>query len=292
MSNDRRIVPSGVADWLLRRGLQWPCFCPLSTGELCSARIIDVINTGETVVHCNHKPSRCGFYLNLSTIYVEGADDSHYWYIPTLRRSTEVPMHYKAHIAHFLASDLKTKVLAPSFPGYCGPHVSMFPAVRQMTGTPILPRAFSGLKVSRRTSAGAARQVNSSPYSRSSSKVSPTFLRTRKSISSIPLDLSPPSSPTTAVAARGNRRNVSLLASNAASSSQVAGPSQLSALAVPASIPSGLPGFKRLFQKLANPSDGVSEWDWEGAVEKCDGCGRFWMAGALRNHVSSCTGKN
>jgi len=45
-----------------------------------------------------------------------------------------------------------------------------------------------------------------------------------------------------------------------------------------------------LLETLAH-GNGIEEWDYQRFFEVCDGCGRFFLTGALSTHILKCNGK-
>lgn len=59
--NGTRIVPTGIKQWLQKRGLHWSCFCALIGGSSTPSRIVESLQ-GDVLIFCHHDSSRCGFF--------------------------------------------------------------------------------------------------------------------------------------------------------------------------------------------------------------------------------------
>ncbi|KAG1853369.1 hypothetical protein F4604DRAFT_1933264 [Suillus subluteus] len=129
----QRIVPEGVFDFLRRRGLTWECFCGLISGQPTPARFADEFISGHTVVRCHHVDNRCGFYLNIDSIYHTALLESRYEHLPTLLRERAPDI---VSLATAFRSTPRAELgdVALTFVGYCGFHETMFPGYPQLRG--------------------------------------------------------------------------------------------------------------------------------------------------------------
>ncbi|KAG1788076.1 hypothetical protein EV424DRAFT_1356272 [Suillus variegatus] len=131
----QRIVPEGIFDFLCRRGLTSECFCGLISGQPTPACFINEFISGHTVVRCHHVNNRCGFYLNINSIYCTAFLESRYEHLPTLSCG-HVPDILSLVIAFRSTPPGPAELgdVALTFVGYCGFHETMFPGYPQLCG--------------------------------------------------------------------------------------------------------------------------------------------------------------
>ncbi|KZP09375.1 hypothetical protein FIBSPDRAFT_963990 [Athelia psychrophila] len=255
------IIASGIREWLRRRGLLWLCFCSLKANgnAALSTRIVDAVESGDTLAFCHYSPSRCGLSVNLTVARDTAYLRSHY---PGLLVSgRDLAPNFKALVNNFKNRTVifgnGDDLIAPYFEGYCGTHTSQYPGqhLKQLAG-PLLYHSPSMVTGTARKAAGSYSTGKGKRRASVSFEDKPDYKLTFRYSSGLSLninDYSPPSSPTPA--------------------STTAGPSRSTNMQT-----------KRLLQHLAN-GNGLTKYEWEGLVEKCDGCHMYFEAASLRQHI-------
>ncbi|KAG9309389.1 hypothetical protein JVU11DRAFT_10637 [Chiua virens] len=128
-----RIVPSGVFHWMERRGLVFECFCALVSSQLTPARFVDEFISRHTVVRCHYADNHCGFYLDLTRIYLMTLYESPYEYLPTLTFGVPNINSILARWRRLVTGDpTLLQHPAPFVRGYFSVHVSVYPGIHQL----------------------------------------------------------------------------------------------------------------------------------------------------------------
>lgn len=122
VSKGSRIVPSGIATYLMRRRCFWECFCGLAHEHPTPVRFVTSA-IGHTQVVCHFQDHRCRFSINLNKTRHTALFESSYGDFPT-RVQGDVPnlTAFRAIIASLPSGHAE---IAPYFVNYLGSHSSM-----------------------------------------------------------------------------------------------------------------------------------------------------------------------
>ncbi|KAF8804229.1 hypothetical protein BYT27DRAFT_7259410 [Phlegmacium glaucopus] len=259
-SHGRRIQPNGIKAWLRLRGLHWPCFCSLTSEDpqSLSTQIVEALD-GRVYALCHSTPSKCGFRMNLSELYHSALLKSEFNHLPTLTVNPAGPDMEVLLTAFRTGSHMGR---APYFEGYCGEHETKYVGTVQLAGASAVDRTLdSGLSYRHRV-LPLSHEVACHRRRRLDDE-SQCFA------TSIPVPL-----PTSyAYTRRRGRVNA------------IAGPSVI----CPTCESQGLPSEAEedILARLS-ASDGVSSFEMQGLIDKCDLCHKYFLSSHLRVHIRTC----
>jgi len=254
--NGKRIVPTGIKNWLRARGLHWSCFCGLLSGASESTQIVQSIGDGKVYVFCSSYPPKCHFYLKLSEIYISAVLEFEYPHVPTL--ASDLAFSTNNLLADFLLRGADEIEVGPYFPGYCGEHIGDHPGSEQQSGSPIVVTRTGQRKTKSSLSAGAA----SSRMNIKSPSVAMSRASTRRST---PNPLGP----------------------SAASGCPRAGPS-LEGVPTGPSTGSFTAGNALNVIRTLEAGGGISEYQANGLLEQCGACREYFLTVFFKVHVLRC----
>lgn len=139
VSRGFRIVPSGIAAYLMRRRCFWECFCGLAHEHPTPVRFVTSA-IGHTLVVCHFRDHRCRFSINLNKIRHTALLESSYDDFPTRGDIPNITLLLTAFRAINTRLPSGPAEIAPYFFNYLGSHSSMHP--RPSVITQILAPSF------------------------------------------------------------------------------------------------------------------------------------------------------
>ncbi|KAF8122015.1 hypothetical protein EV363DRAFT_1301438 [Boletus edulis] len=127
------IVPSGIFDWMKRRGLVFECFCALVSSQPTPARFVNEFLSEHTVVRCHYGDNHCGFYLDITKTCLTTLFESSYKYLPTLAFGVPRIPAILARWRRLVAQDVMLlQHPAPFVQGYFSIHTSIYQGIFQL----------------------------------------------------------------------------------------------------------------------------------------------------------------
>ncbi|KAJ7648007.1 hypothetical protein FB45DRAFT_1052390 [Roridomyces roridus] len=273
-----RILPQQLKHWFQKRGSILECLCAaVSTPDQPRpCQILECKVADAVLAVCHFTRPRCNYRLNLTHVYKNCTLVSTYPNYPLLIKG-EAPVDITRLTIQFALDEHPEDELAPYFKGYLSESGSSFAVngVMQLGGVFLLQGESSAPKTKRRIR-------HSHPYPQAQ------LQEPRSNSNYLEIDDVYPHA-----AARAGRRSLP-----GPSRSAVAGPSR----GLPAG-PSRAPtaGPSRAAIRAPNAAEkglqlllegkGVEEDVWDAAMEKCDKCRRFFIAGyPFKKHTMGCLG--
>ncbi|RDB26060.1 hypothetical protein Hypma_006548 [Hypsizygus marmoreus] len=321
--NDVPIVPTGIKAYLRTRGLFWECFCGLVSSVVPRPSRIVVSNvTGDVFVFCHFEHSHCNFRINLSELRPLALLQDGYSLMPTLRSEQKPAIDDLLYA--FRLRDYPVVEIAPYFQGYCGEHISAYPAgTKQLSGpffstpstrrnrfAPTRPVQSHFTRMPQNNNASSSRyiEIDDSPAPDPSRSVSAThghkrirLMRTTASapavspfsktfeeaLSMVEASLGTSHAGPSASQAGPSTSQAGRSASHAGPRISHAGPSESRSEEAANDVSArSLKCLKRL-----EDGGGLSEEQWSGFFEECGRCGQHFLADTIKKHLAGCMGK-
>lgn len=227
VSRGFRIVPSGIAAYLMRRRCFWECFCGPAHEHPTPVRFVTSA-IGHTQVICHFRDHRCRFSINLNKTRHTALLESSYGDFPTRGDIPNIALLLNAFRAINTRPPSGHAEIVPYFFNYLGSHSSMHPLPSGITQS-LAPSFIHEAAGNRRRSALIPRPKNI------------LLSRARQ-----PIKHDTDAPPHTHISvSRIEQEHMHALAGGM----------------------------------------GISRYDAMALVEECDGCGKWFMASALRGHI-------
>ncbi|KAJ3539289.1 hypothetical protein NMY22_g4803 [Coprinellus aureogranulatus] len=303
------IMPTGIRDWLIARGLQLVCFCSAVLGRPIPCRIVESReHPCDVMAFCNSFPSVCGFYLNLSRIYKRSSNDHYYRNLHTLTSGLG-PIDYTPQIERFRAQSVSLDCI-PFLRGtsrrrqsehqnsYIPGHsiedllaVTRAPYRAFTSAPPHVAAKASGKRKGKRR-ASQSPDPNTHRRMKARTTIRPPTNYDFRFFDDPPLPSSVSSASTPSISTSTSASRTTSFSSGRSSTSSistaptsVADGSSSSSTAGPSS---GLSSLERRLLQALLAGDGVSDADCDLLLGQCEHCCLRFASSALQRHVSQC----
>ncbi|KAF9460226.1 hypothetical protein BDZ94DRAFT_1238624 [Collybia nuda] len=195
---------------------------------------------------------------------------------------------------NFLLREPFTSETGPYFEDYCGKHISNNPGLEQLSGGRNSSSHLRNVLYRSPSTPYIRRFLDKSSNTDTRPMLTPaTTIRRRNRIPHTPyvapkLLFDPARTrikkqPASALSSEGDQRT------RTHPLGAVAGVSGMgfNADAGPSRLPSSQATDEDIFDRLLS-GDGISQWEWDGVVERCGVCGDYFLAHAFRQHIKDC----